>query len=125
MDLTARDSQVRPGGTLRLDYYRLTEARARSSGCASRASTGPSTAPSPGPYWANFLPEIVGAGAGGPIPRRPVRYVLMGRDDLLLHCGAPVHGHVQRGLPQGHTFRFPVGLQFIANCGAGRAARSA
>ena len=78
-DLTARDTVVRPGGHLRLEWFARDGTAHRISlrvkGVYRALDRG-----DPGPYWADFLPEILPQGAD---PPPPARYVFMRRDELL------------------------------------------
>ena len=78
-DLTARIARLRPGDTLHLSYAEFRGSRRplalRVKGIYRALDTT-----SPGPYWTHFQRQIFRPGVD---PPPPVRFVLMGRNDLL------------------------------------------
>ena len=106
-DLTAHDAAVRPGGRLRFDWFGADEREhpisLRVKGVYRALDHG-----DPGPYWANFLPEILPQGAD---PPPPARYVFMGHDDLLRLAHGLESVRVQRF--QGRVYRNATGLPVV------------
>ncbi len=78
-DFTARIARVRPGEKLRLSFAAEPGSKPRTVALRVKGIYRALDATTPGPYWAHFLREIFPPGVD---PPPPVRYVLMGQDQL-------------------------------------------
>ncbi len=100
-DLTANAIGVRAGGILRVGFSEQDSAP-RTVSLRVKGIYEALDSSAPGPYWANFLPQILPHGVD---PPPPVRFVFLGRDALF---------RVVASLSTVRTFRFQGRTQRLA-----------
>ncbi len=104
-DVTARNLHLKPGGTLRLGFAEL-GGKSRSTALRVKGVYRALGSPAPGPYWANFVAEILPPGVD---PPPPDRYVFMSRPQLF---AAVSHlSSTRTFVNKGRTYHFQEGPQ--------------
>ena len=104
-DRTAQSLHLKPGETVKLGFFDP-GTRARSTSVRVKGLYRALGSPAPGPYWANFVNEIVPPGYD---PPPPARYVFM--SDTQLFAAVSHLGGSHAVALNGHTYHFQDGPQ--------------